>query len=262
MPVHGQPISEETAMTKTESTNLHIAIIDDDAQDRRIIRQNMDRSLQSVNLPPADYHEFDSGESFLKHFRKDLYDLLFIDIYMKALTGIETGIGIRDIDPEVRIVFITTSNEFAAESYKVRADYYLLKPLTYKNFREMLLAIHLFANPESPESFLTLPDESRVAYNDIIYTDYHNHYVYFHRKSSTEECKAYMSQSRIEELLCKFSNFVSCSRGIIVNFDYVTKFTDTMLYLKGGNTVPVSRRRLAEVKKAYSDFIFDSVMSL
>lgn len=71
-----------------------------------------------------------------------------------------------------------------------------------------------------------------------------------------------MSQSRIEELLCKFSNFVSCSRGIIVNFDYVTKFTDTILYLKGGNTVPVSRRRLAEVKKAYSDFIFDSVMSL
>jgi len=246
-------------MDRVENNNLHIAIIDDSPEDRRVIRQNMDRCLRSNNLPSADYHEFECGESFLSDFKKGTYELLFIDIFMKALTGIETGVGIRDIDPDVKIVYITSSNEFAAESYKVRADYYLLKPLTYRNFREMLLAIRFFADPDSPDSFLNLPDESRIAYDDIIYTDYHNHYVYFHCKNSAEECKVYMSQSEIENLLCTRSNFVSCSRGVIVNFDHVTRFTDSVLYLKGGDTVPVSRRRLSAVKKAYSDFIFDSI---
>ena len=246
-------------MKQTENSNLHIAIIDDSPEDRRTIRHNMDRCLESRNLPSADYHEFESGESFLTDFRKGSYELLFIDIFMKALTGIETGTVIRDIDPDVKIVFITSSNEFAAESYRVRADYYLLKPLTYKNFRDMLLAIRFFSDPKSPDSFLLLPDESRIAYDDIIYTDYHNHYVYFHRRSSSKEWKIYMSQSEIENLLCQRSNFVSCSRGVIVNFDHVIKFTDSVLYLKGGKTVPVSRRRLAAVKKAYSDFIFESM---
>ena len=65
-----------------------------------------------------------------------------------------------------------------------------------------------------------------------------------------------MSQNEIEGLLCSRPGFTSCSRGIIVNFGKIRRFTDSVLSMQNGDTVPVSRRRLREVKDAYAEYVF------
>ena len=64
----------------------------------------------------------------MKNFAKDQYDVIFLDIYMDGMTGMDAARAIREIDRVVRIIFITTSTEFAVDSYEVSAFGYLLKP--------------------------------------------------------------------------------------------------------------------------------------
>ncbi len=107
-----------------------------------------------------------------------------------------------------------------------------------------------------PENSLMLPDGSRIAYHNIIFTEYYNHYVYFHLRSTQEVHKTYMSQREIKDLLCSRPEFASCSRGIIVNFDWISRFSDTVLYLQDGSSVPVSRRLLHSIKDAYAQYMY------
>ena len=63
-------------------------------------------------------------------------------------------------------------------------------------------------------------------------------------------------KNEIEDLLCSRPGFATCSRGIIVDFDKIRRFTDSVLSMQNGDTVPVSRRRLREVKDAYAEYVF------
>ncbi len=235
---------------------MRIGIVDDSAEDRKLVRMEMERCLESSGMEPAEYNEYDSADAFLSTFEAGMFDLIFLDICMDDASGIDTGLGIRKTDRNVRIVFITSSNDYAAESYQVRAAHYLLKPHTFAQFHEMFLEL-LPARQQPPEeSFVNLPDGSRVACGDIVFTEYYNHYVYFHLCGTQEVRRVYMSQREIEKLLCERQGFASCSRGIIVNFDKIRRFTDTVLYLQDDSGVPVSRRRLRAVKDAYAEYMY------
>ena len=72
---------------------------------------------------------FQRGRVFGARFTAGKYDLIFLDIYMDGITGMETAKRIRRADHGCRIIFITTSPEFAVESYDVSASFYLLKPI-------------------------------------------------------------------------------------------------------------------------------------
>lgn len=110
---------------------IKIAVIDDMAADRN--------SLISVLIPylnecdsSAEIQEFVDGEHFLEAFQPEMFDVCFLDIYMKSggKNGMEIAQVIADADPECHIVFLTVSNDFLAAGYSVRAWRYLEKPLT------------------------------------------------------------------------------------------------------------------------------------
>ena len=106
---------------------MRIGIVDDAVEDRKLVRREMNRCLRESGMESAEYSEFDSGESLLAVYRAGMFDLLFLDICMGGITGTETGIAIRKLDRHVKIVFITSSNDYAAESYRAKASHYLLR---------------------------------------------------------------------------------------------------------------------------------------
>ncbi len=85
--------------------------------------------MKQHNLQYGTLDRFSSGEDFLGAFTPGKYDLIFLDIYMDGITGMETAKRIRQTDHDCRIIFITISPEFAVESYNVNASFYLLKPI-------------------------------------------------------------------------------------------------------------------------------------
>ena len=195
---------------------MRIGIVDDQAEDRRLLRTEMNRCLENDGMEPAEYCDYNSGDSLIAEYQEGMFDLLFLDICMNGSSGIKTALTIRKVDTRVRIVFVTASNDYAAESYQAKASYYLLKPHTFAQFHDMFMDLFNPVTAPAPENSLTLSDGSRIAYNDITFTEYYNHYVYFHLRSTQEVHRVYMSQREIEDLLCYRPEFASCSRGIIV----------------------------------------------
>lgn len=235
---------------------MRAAIIDDRSDDRETLFRELDTVLRERGYIVDAIDTYSGGEEFLAAYEQGKYDLIFFDIYMDGMSGIEAAAQVRGVDRNVRIIFVTTSNDFAAESYSLRADYYLLKPFVHDDIVKAMTLIDL-ADYER-QRVVTLPDESTCLLHDIIYSEYYNHKVILRLKNAKKK-KLRTSQSRMEQLLCANDSFVTCTKGIIVNLEYVQLIEEGTVFLAEGHQVPVSRRRMAETRKAHADFLFRQV---
>ena len=120
---------------------MKIAIVDDSSLDRDFLKNGLEIIFEERNIENLEIQEFSSGEELLNYLREnpsDFFHIIFMDIYMEDLTGVETAKAIRKTDEQVKIVFITTSNEFASESYEVRAEDYLIKPFDGQRMNKII----------------------------------------------------------------------------------------------------------------------------
>lgn len=202
---------------------MRIALVDDCLDDLSIMHQFLAEALDTDSV----ITEFHNGEDFLQHWSADTFDLIVLDIYMEQLTGIETARDIRETDPNVCLVFASTSNEFASESYEVSRT-------------------------------VLLPNGKKVLLRSIIYADYASHRVTLHCKKD-ETITLRVPFQEIEQLLCHYSYFYSPCKGIVVNFYEVCGQPGTVFSMSDGSLIPISRRKSADVLCAYSSFCFDKI---
>lgn len=230
---------------------MRVALVDDSPEELRILTE-----ILNNQLPEADVFTFPSGESFLKAWADNSYDLILLDIYMEELLGVDVARKVRETDLDVRIVFCTTSNEFASESYEVGANYYLQKPVSATSFQRMLGMIRLDNYEEN--RFITLPDGQKIVLRNITYTEYYNHTIIIHSKKRAD-LQTRMSQTEWENLLSEYRFLYSCSKGIVVNFYEVARSEGGMFLLKNGEMVPISRRKSKDALEAYAQFQFENM---
>ena len=112
---------------------LNIAICEDN-------RLELTYLLDIINESdiPTTCTTFNSGEDFIKDYEVGVYDLIYMDIYMKGITGIDTIKTIREMDPNVLVAFTTTSLDFTLESYRLDAIKYIEKPVSKKAVTDLL----------------------------------------------------------------------------------------------------------------------------
>ena len=230
---------------------MRVALVDDTPEELRILSE-----ILNEQLPQADVYTFQNGESFLNNWEQNSYDLILLDIYMDEMLGVDVARKVRETDLDVRIVFCTTSNEFASESYEVGANYYLQKPVSTTSFQRMLQMIRL--SDYELNRFITLPDGQKIVLRNITYTEYYNHSIIIHSKKRAD-LQTRMSQTEWETLLSEHSFLFSCSKGLVVNFYEVEKTEDGMFVLKNGSQVPISRRKSKEAMEAYAHFRFEQM---
>lgn len=229
---------------------MRIVLVDDDIGSikrlEQLIAENTDNSTEIMR--------FSSGEDLLENFSADSFDLIILDIFMNRLTGVDTARKIRETDKNVKLVFCTSSNDFACESYEVNACYYLRKPFTDEDFAKMLDRTEL-DKLELMRS-IRLPDGQPIVLRNIIYADFSSHYMTFHNKNGANTVSR-VSFSEVEPILCDNSYFCSPSKGVVVNF-YEVKLRDSDVFLMSdGTRIPISRRKSKEVREEYARFRFD-----
>ena len=230
---------------------MRVALVDDTQEERQILSVILDEEL-----PQADVFTFTDGEIFLKDWENNTYDLILLDIYMEEMLGVDVARKVRETDLDVRIVFCTTSNEFASESYEVGANYYLQKPVSINSFQRMLKMIRL--DDYELNRFITLPDGQKIVLRNITYTEYYNHSIIIHSKKRAD-LQTRMSQTEWESLLSEYNFFYSCSKGLVVNFYEVEKVEDNLFLLKNGAQVPISRRKAKDALESYAHFRFEGM---
>ena len=238
---------------------MKIALVDDEL----ILLQNLRDMLaeELKRLLPNTSHQIDgfrNGQSFLDNWTPGAYDVIILDIFMGGITGVDVAKQIRCFDPNVKLVFCSRSNEFAAESYQVNAQYYLVKPATAASISNMLQRLNL--ERIQMGQTVTLPDGHPLILRQVLFTEYYNHVVTIYLKNG-DTYRLRANHSQIEELLAPCGYICSPSKGILVNFHEVSLISEDSFTMSSGNVLPISRRKSKEVQAAYTKFRFQKLRS-
>ena len=238
---------------------MKIALVDDEIIQLENLRNLLATELQ--NMMHDTSHQIDSfrsGQSFLDHWEAGRYDIVILDIFMGGITGVDVAKRIRLTDPNVKLVFCSHSNEFAAESYQVNAQYYLVKPATPGSISNMLQRLNLELIQMGQT--ITLPDGYSIILRHLLFTEYFNHVVTIHLKNAKPH-RLRINHSQLEEMLSA-CGYVCCpSKGILVNFHEVASIAEDSLTMSTGEVLPISRRKSKDIQAAFAKFRFQKLRS-
>lgn len=238
---------------------MRIALVDDEVSHLQKLRDLL--SAELLAMIPHSNHQIDSysnGQAFLRRWEAGSYDVIILDIFMGGITGVDIAKEIRRTDPDVKLVFCSRSNEFAAESYQVNAQYYLVKPTTSGAIVNMLRRLNL--ELIQLRQTVTLPDGHTLLLRQILHTEYYNHVVTIHIKNG-EPYRLRANHSDLEELLTPSGYIYSPSKGILVNLHEIARTTDDSITMTNGAVLPISRRKSKDFHSVYTKFRFHKMRS-
>ncbi|WP_027406230.1 LytTR family DNA-binding domain-containing protein [Anaerovibrio sp. RM50] len=239
---------------------MNIAIVDDNEQDRNdvlsycknYIRDNFAMEERSVQI-----RTFSSGEDLLEHYESAAFDLVILDIYMTGITGLETAQKIREVDNEVSIIFLTSSDEHLLEGYRVFAVGYFIKPLAEHEDEFTKTFDFIFPKLLKKKGGITFKVDGTpidISYGEIIYIDvFDSHCVNLHLIDKV--LVATITFSEVCDILLGDERFLENRRGMLLNMDFVEEMEPDDFLMTDGSRLPISRRKRQEVKVAYMNHI-------
>lgn len=235
---------------------MNIAICDDLEVDRKILTDMINRYFTELNSI-VNITTYSNGEDLISNFNHQNFDLIFLDIYMYKLNGIDTAKEIRKKNYNSILVFITTSSDFALDAYDLDALQYVIKPLTYDKIKKILdkCLKQISANLHFIE-ILKDGYPVKIPLNDIYYIDVYDKTCYIHLKDKV--LKTYSALAKLWESL-ENSSFLKCHRSYIVNMLYINEMLSNDFLLKNGEKIPISKSDKLNLKQTYLDFVFQQM---
>ncbi len=200
----------------------------------------------------ASIETCDNGDDLLAAHAAHHADAVILDMIMPLLDGMDTARELRRTDTAVPIVFLTSSPEFALESYEVKAFDYLLKPLSYERLAQVLE--ELSARQQAPARELvakTALGFQSLRTPDIEYAEARNKHVIF-RMRDGHEIEAIEPFRAVEDRLAGNTDFFKCHRSYLVNLRNIDHFNSSDIVTRTGAVLPLAR----SCRKGFQDAYF------
>ena len=237
---------------------LTLCICDDSPEDTTQIRALADRFVQEHPELGLRTEFFSSPFDLLEHLdEKGGFDLYLLDILMPHMKGIELARRIRERGEPAELIFLTISREYALDAFEVDASGYLVKPVGWEKFQRALLAsVHRLGGAEVPSFLLrTKAGLRKILFRELVMVESFDH----DRVCTLSDSSRAVTADTLSSLMERLSfdpRFFSPHRAYIINLEHITALNGPSVTLSTGRCVPVSRPKLAALKKAYMDFLF------
>ncbi|MBR4341766.1 MAG: response regulator transcription factor [Lachnospiraceae bacterium] len=243
---------------------MNIAVVDDVKTDRDELVTLIKR-YASLNQIRISISEFDSAEDFLESFRSYSFGFVFMDIYMKEMNGAEAAKIIREKDPDVIIIFLTTSDEHMPDAFKVHAFDYIGKPAEKNRIFKLLDECTHSESARFDEpvlSFNANRTQLALPYSSIkiVKTANANYLDIVDRKNISYQTR--MTFSAVADELSNDNRFLQIIRGVLVNMDYIIDIFDGKCLLEGDESVPVNVKKSKELSDIWLNYKFAKKRSL
>lgn len=237
---------------------MRIAICDDERRELDRLSDLLKEYQDSRNIQ-LDCRAFQNGTDLLCGMKGGEYDLIALDVLMPGFTGIQVARELRSLDQNVKLLFLTSSPEFALESYAVGAYHYLLKPATRKSLFPLLDKARSELAAQEVQG-LMLRDRYGVVcvpFSKLEYVEVMNKTVSFHLVDGVvREVSAALSDFEAE-LLAR-PEFLKIHRSYLANLSYLQAVSAKGAVTRTGHTIPVSRLQYNQIKDAYMRFLFET----
>lgn len=232
--------------------NYKIAIVEDDNQDKENLVQYLgDYSKGSKNIT-FTISCFSDAITFIEKY-EPTYDIIFMDIELPKLNGMDATKKIREIDQNVCIIFVTNMAKYAVKGYEVSAFDFVVKPVSYYNFSMKLSrAINSLKLKKSYNMVITSKD-NKICINTshLLFVEVMKHSLVYHTLEGDFE--SYGTLKKVEETL-NDKVFVRCNNCYLVNLQYVDSIEGNYAYLKKYKLL-ISYPRKAIFKKTLADYL-------
>lgn len=169
-------------------------------------------------------------------------ELIILDILMPGLSGVDLALKLREMGYDGFIVFLSSANYFANQSYKVEAFSYLLKPAKKAEVQALLDKIERTKSAVKNTGIkITTSEGGRfVKLSELVYTEVQNHHVFFHLAGG-EIIKVYGKLSDYSDVLLSDMRMSRDNRSFIFNMDYIQRCENRAVYLRDGTRISIPK---------------------
>ena len=234
---------------------VRIAICDDDKDSVALHEDIVKRSLQACGIG-YEITTYTQSSNLLCDITDDrfFYDLILLDIEMPGMTGMEISERIKPYLPNVKIIFVTSHIEYAIDAFELSIFRYVPKNNLDNRLVSAVVDAAKLIELETDQEYViqAAGRMEKIPYKDIFYVqrDGGKNSMIVSNMGTSKVRKSL--QQVFEEL--NTPEFIFIDRGYIVNIIQIMKIGDGMAYLKNGETLPVSRSHLQEVKQQINKF--------
>lgn len=239
----------------SSALELNIAVVDDTLSDRLRLKSFIQSWFALSNRKPGGIITCSSGEEFLKCFEPKIFQIVFMDIIMNTLNGVETAMKIRAEDTELLIVFMTTSREYAFDAFPVHPFDYVLKPYSKKDVDRVLNeAVRVLSAEEPSVTVKVSHSEYTIPVRLISSAVSRGHYVEINLADG--KCLlSSMTFREAEKIFTDDSRFLLCNRGIIVNMSQIAAQENGVFIMKNGTRYPIRVNGQSKIKAAFYQYL-------
>ncbi len=200
-----------------------------------------------------------AAKLYQKIQEKELADIYILDMIMSEKTGIDIGTLIRSSNRQSVIVYITSSDDFALEAYGVRAVRYLLKPVSEEQFFEALDYALSLTKLETEKIYPVKTKNGLVAipYSKIEYIENYSRVLNIFQTDGESVKSIFIRKSFDEEIreIAQDKRFMQVHKSFLINMNYVNKLTQNTILMESGKSIPISKKRVVNVRKEYLLFV-------
>ena len=229
-----------------------IAICDDERSSAAFAAELLEKYRKEKSGLEFKVDIFNSSLELLGAMEKEGYDIYLLDIYVDKMNGIEIAEAIKKHDDHGEIIFMTSSNAFYKDAFRIHAVHYLEKPILEEEFFSAMDRVCT----EVMVHYLTIRDSGevrKIQVDDILYIQSEDHY----KRIVTDE-KSYLVRSTMQMLMDDLSDvpyFYLLGKNVIVNLKKILRITRAMIVMEDGIEFAVPRgtyRTISDLVLQYS----------
>ena len=237
---------------------IKIAFCDDDMEVLHQMNELIDRYRVERN-EDITYAAFQSPFELLTEIEKGIRpDILFLDVVMPGQNGMDVAKEIRQYDTNMKIIFLTSSPEFAVESYSVGAYFYQLKPIWEESFFRLMDAVLAECEKKKKNSLILRSKDgiTRIDLQQLEYCEVLGRKLLFHLENG-EVLESAGSLDDLAVQLMQYSNFFRPHRSFLVNMEYIQNISSRSIKMVNDAEIPIPHGKCSEIKNTYMEYAFN-----
>jgi DNA-binding LytR/AlgR family response regulator len=240
---------------------MRVALCDDTNSDLENLKKLL-QAYSKLNNIPLDIDVYNNSRVLINnvsYFREKEYSIYFLDIIMDK-NGIDVAKELREVTPDVPIIFTTSSKEFAINAFKVQAFDYILKPVKKEELFSCLDKLITSMQVAIKASFnIKLNNLSIVTINinEITYIEQKDRRLMFHMIDGSSHLTTSIRGKFLEEIPFNIEdyNFINCHTSFVINMNQIKSITDHSFIMKNGDNIPIAKRIEKQVVDTYTNYL-------
>ncbi len=235
---------------------MRVAICDDDSLCRAQVLDIVADYNEQRKDTDLVFEMFSEPEALLNAVSKNgSYDIYILDIVMPTINGIQLGQTLRDVGVDSKIIYLTSSEEYALDSFRVRAFDYILKPIEKETFYtvldEAIASIHI--KKDKVLVVKTKESSTRIAFDSILYAELSKRGVVYHlvgNKTVKSTTLRTTFTEAVKELLTD-KRFVLCGASMVANMHHITAVENEGFVFMDTDRVFLGKKACRELRAAW-----------